>query len=145
MFRNGSFAKRPRVAHMFNHGWWRLAVGGWRLATGDWRLVAVGGGWRRLVVGDWWMVAVGSGWRLVAAGVSRLAVGGGWRLEVGGPWGRSFATDKSGSLKTALRFAAPLLQCITARTPSEQGTAPHARHSPTDLAGWRRRRPRGPS
>ena len=46
------FPKRPRVAHMFNHGWWRLAVGGWwRLAVGSWRL-AVGGGWRRLVVGD---------------------------------------------------------------------------------------------
>ena len=35
---NGSFAKRPRVAHMFSHGWWRLAAGGW------WQL-AVGGGW----------------------------------------------------------------------------------------------------
>ena len=34
MFLNGSFAKRPHVAHMFNHGWWRLAVGGWRLAVG---------------------------------------------------------------------------------------------------------------
>ena len=22
VFLNGSFAKRPRVAHMFNHGWW---------------------------------------------------------------------------------------------------------------------------
>ena len=42
-----SFAKRLRVAHMFNHGWWRLAVGGWRL-------VAVGGGWQQLVIGDWW-------------------------------------------------------------------------------------------
>ena len=90
MFLNGSFAKRPRVAHMFNHGWWRLAVGGWwqlavggwwRLAVGDWRLVAVGGGWRRLVVGDWWLVAVGSGWQ--------LAVGGGWWLAVGGPLGWS--------------------------------------------------------
>ena len=29
VFRNGSFAKRPRAAHMFNRGWWRLAVGGW--------------------------------------------------------------------------------------------------------------------
>ena len=29
VFLNGSFAKRLRVAHMFNHGWWRLAVGGW--------------------------------------------------------------------------------------------------------------------
>ena len=26
MFLNGSFAKRPHVAHMFSHGWWRLAV-----------------------------------------------------------------------------------------------------------------------
>ena len=44
VFLNGSFAKRPRVAHMFNHGWWRLAVG-------HWRLVAVSGGCRRLVIG----------------------------------------------------------------------------------------------
>ena len=44
------FPKRPRVAHMFNHGWWRLAVGGWwRLAVGAGQL-AVGGGWWRLVV-----------------------------------------------------------------------------------------------
>ena len=50
MFLNGSFAKRPGVAHIFNHigGDWRLAVGGdWRLAVGNWRLVAVGG-WRSL-------------------------------------------------------------------------------------------------
>ena len=40
------FPKKPRVAHMFNHGWWRLAVGSWQLA--------VGGGW-------WWLAAVG-GW-----------------------------------------------------------------------------------
>ena len=60
MFQNCSLAKRPRVAHMFNLGWWRLvAVGGWRLA--------VGGGWR-LAVGGWW--------RLVG-------------LAVGGLWGRS--------------------------------------------------------
>ena len=38
VFLNGSFAKRSRVTHTFNHGRWRLAVGGW------WRLV-VGGGW----------------------------------------------------------------------------------------------------
>ena len=89
MFLNGCFAKRPRVAHMFNHGWWRLAVGGWRLAVGDWRLVAVGGGWRRLVVGDWWLVAVGSGWRLAVGRRWRLAAVGGWqlvRLVVGGWW-----------------------------------------------------------
>ena len=46
VFLNGSFAKRPRVAHMFNHGWWRLAVGGGgdrQLAVADWRLAAVGG------------------------------------------------------------------------------------------------------
>ena len=74
VFLNGSLAKRPCVAHMFNHGWWRLAVGGgWRLVVGgDWRLVAIGG---------WWLVAIG-GWR-------RLAVGGWWRLAVGGPLGRS--------------------------------------------------------
>ena len=51
------FQKRPRVAHMFNHGWWRLAVGGWwRLPVAGCRLV-VGGGWRRLAavtaVGSW--------------------------------------------------------------------------------------------
>ena len=56
VFLNGSFAKRPLVAHMFNHCGWRLAVGGWRLA--------VGGGW-------WWLAAVG-GWG--------LGVDGGWRL-----------------------------------------------------------------
>ena len=86
VFLNGSFAKRPRVAHMFNHGWWRLAVGGWwRLAVGGWRLV-VGGGWW-LVIGGWWQLAVAGGWRLVAAGVWQLAVGGGWwRLAVGGGW-----------------------------------------------------------
>ena len=37
VFLNGSFAKRPRVTHLFTHGWWRLAVGGlWRLAVGGW-------------------------------------------------------------------------------------------------------------
>ena len=36
--------KRLRVAHMFNHGWWRLAVGGWwPLAAGSWQLAV--GGW----------------------------------------------------------------------------------------------------
>ena len=56
------FQKRPRVAHVFNHGWWRLAVGGWwRLPVGGWWLAAVGGGWRQLAVGDGWLVAVGSG------------------------------------------------------------------------------------
>ena len=29
VFQKGSFAKRSRVAHMFDHGWWRWAVGGW--------------------------------------------------------------------------------------------------------------------
>ena len=55
MFLNGSFAERPHVAHMFNHGWWRLVVGGWwwLAAVGGWRLVAVGGWWQ-LVVGGWW-------------------------------------------------------------------------------------------
>ena len=90
---NGGFAKRPRVAHMSHHGWWRLAVGGgWRLAVGDRRLVAVGGGWWLvvggwwLVVGDWWRLAVVGGWRLVAAGGwRRLVAVGGWPLVV--PWG----------------------------------------------------------
>ena len=74
VFRNGSCAKRRRVAHMFNHGRWRLvAIGGWRLTTGSWwRLVVVGGGWW-LVIGGWW--------RLTVVGVWRLAVGGGgWWL-----------------------------------------------------------------
>ena len=45
VFLNGIFATRPHVAHMFNHGWWQLAVGGWwQLVVGGWRL-AVGGGW----------------------------------------------------------------------------------------------------
>ena len=44
VFQNG---ERLRVAHMFNHGPWRLAVGGWRrLAVGGWQRLAVGGGWR---------------------------------------------------------------------------------------------------
>ena len=73
--------------HVFNHGWWWLAVGSWwRLTVGSWQL-AVGGGWWRLVVGDWWCVAVGSGWRLVAAGGwRRLAAVGGWRLVAVGGW-----------------------------------------------------------
>ena len=51
MFLNGSFAKRPRVAHMFNHSRCRLAVGGWwRLAVGR---LAVGGGWWLVVGGGW--------------------------------------------------------------------------------------------
>ena len=88
MFLNGSFAKRPRVAHMFNHGWWRLAVGSdWRLAVGDWRL-ATGGWW--LGISGWWRLAVVGGWSpLAVGGWRRLAVGGGWRLAVGGPLGRS--------------------------------------------------------
>ena len=37
VFLTGSFAKRLRAAHMFNHGWWQLLVGGWwRLAVGGW-------------------------------------------------------------------------------------------------------------
>ena len=67
LFLNGSFVKRPRVVHMFNHGWWRLAVGGWRLA--------VGGAWW-LVIGGWWWLAVVGHWQLVAAGSWRLAFGG---------------------------------------------------------------------
>ena len=71
------FPKRPHVARMFNHGWWRLAVGGWWwLVVGDWWLVAVGSGWR-LAVGRRWRLAAVGGWRLVAVG--------GWRLVV--PWG----------------------------------------------------------
>ena len=37
--------KRLRVAQMFNHGWWRFAVGRQQsVAVGSWRLVA-GCGW----------------------------------------------------------------------------------------------------
>ena len=44
VFLIGSFAKRRRVAHMFNHGWWRLTVGSWwRLAVGGGLWLAVGG------------------------------------------------------------------------------------------------------
>ena len=68
MFLKSSFVKRPRVARMFNHGCWRLAVGGWRLV--------VGGGWW-LVIGGWWRLAAVGGWRLLAVG--------GWRSVV--PWG----------------------------------------------------------
>ena len=98
VFLDGSFAKRPRVAHMFNNGWWRLAVGGWwRLSVGGWRwrLVAVGGGWW-LVIGGWWRLAVVGGWRLVAAGGwQRLAVGG-WRWLVVGGWWSLGAVPKGG-------------------------------------------------
>ena len=95
MFLFTVFPKRPRVAHMFNHGWWWLAIGGWwRLAVGGdwplavaiWRLVAVGGGWRWLVVGDWWLVAIGSGWRLAVGRRRQVAAVGGWWLVVGGWW-----------------------------------------------------------
>ena len=97
MFLNRSCTKRPRVAHMFNHAWWRLAVGGWwRLAVGSWQL-AVGGGWW-LVIGGWWRSAAVGGWWLV--------VGGGWWLAVGGPLGRSLRAvlnkKKSSSLRTPL-------------------------------------------
>ena len=74
---------------MFNHGWWRLAVGGdWRLllaTSGWWRLVVVGGSWQ-LMIGGWWRLVVVGGWRLVAAGGWRQLVAvGGWRLVA--PWG----------------------------------------------------------
>ena len=82
MFLNGSSAKRPCVAPMVNHGWWRWAIGGWRL-------VAVGGSWWRLAVGDDWRLAV-DGWR-------RLVVGGWWQLvAVGGPLGRSLTAVLKG-------------------------------------------------
>ena len=58
--RNGRSAKRSRVAHMFNHGWWRLVVGGW------WRLAV--DGWWRLAVGGWWRLAVDGWWRLAVGG-----------------------------------------------------------------------------
>ena len=102
---------------MFNHGWWRLAVGGdWRwafggdcqLAVGGWWLAAVGGSWQ-LVMGGWWRLAAVDGWQLVAVGGwRRLAVGGWWQLAVSGcPLGRSLANKKrSGPLRTALRLCA---------------------------------------
>ena len=57
------FPKRPRVAHMFNHGWWWLAVGGWWFVVGGWWLVAVGSGWRLAVGGRWRLAAVGGSLR----------------------------------------------------------------------------------
>ena len=58
-----SFVKRPRVADMFNDGWWRLAVGGWwRLAVGGWWRLAAGG-WRLAVGGGWWRLVAVGGWR----------------------------------------------------------------------------------
>ena len=76
VFLNGSFAKRPRVAHMFNP--WLVAIGGWRFALGGWSQLAVGGGW-------WWLAAVGGWWRLAMVGSWPLVAVGGWRLVV--PWG----------------------------------------------------------
>ena len=102
MFLNGSFAKRAHVAHMFNHGWWRLAVGGWwRLAVGGWWRLVVDDGWQWFAFGGWLPLAVGGSWR--------LAVGGGWRLvAVGGPLGRSLRAilnkKKSSSLRIPLPF-----------------------------------------
>ena len=136
MFLYPGFPKRLRVAHMFNHGWWRLAVGGWRLAVGgdwrlavgDWRLVAVGGGWGRLVVRDWWLVAVGSGWRLAVGRRWRwAAVGGWWQLVVGGWWSlgavlkdgpqQNKNKKESRSQRTALMFSNDLqLICPAQRT-----------------------------
>ena len=109
MFPNGSYAKRPRVAHMFNHGWWQLAVGGWwRLAVGGWRLAT--GGWWRLVVGDWWLMAVGSGWRLAvgcrwqlaAVRDGRLVAVVGWWSLGAVPKGGPEQKKKSSSLRTHL-------------------------------------------
>ena len=52
MFLTGSFAKRLHVAHLFNYGWWRLAVGGW---------------WQLAVGGSWWLAVGGPlGWVLRA-------------------------------------------------------------------------------
>ena len=50
VFQNCSFAKSLCVAHMFNHGWSPLAIGGCRL-------VAVGSGWW-LAIGGGWSLAV---------------------------------------------------------------------------------------
>ena len=44
VFRYQFSQKSPRALHVFNHGWWRLAVGAWwRLAVSNLRLAAVGG------------------------------------------------------------------------------------------------------
>ena len=69
VFLHTVFPKKPRVAHMFNHGWWRL--------------VAVGGGW-------WWLVAVG-GWRLVVPrAVLNKKKSSSYRTPLGGArWGWS--------------------------------------------------------
>ena len=36
LFQSCNFAKGSHLAHMFNHSWWRLAVGDWwQLAVGS--------------------------------------------------------------------------------------------------------------
>ena len=84
VFRYQFSQKSPRALHVFNHGWWQLAVGGWRrLAVGSWQL-AVGGGWWWLAAVGGWRLVVGGGWQwLAVGGWSPLAVGGGWWLAVG--------------------------------------------------------------
>ena len=58
------FQKRPRVAHMFNHGWWRFALaadGDYRVEVGGWWFVENSGSWKQLAAGDRGLVAVCSG------------------------------------------------------------------------------------
>ena len=119
MFQNCSFAKRPRVAHMLNHGWWLLAVGGWRrLPVGGWQLVVVGGSW-------WRLAAVGGGWRLVGVGGWRLVlVGSWWRLAISGWWSLGAVLKgspqqkkkKTGSLRTPWPSGACVHSAGTSRT-----------------------------
>ena len=66
VFQNCNFAKRQRVAHTFNHGWWQLAGGGWRLVGIGGRRSAVGGGWWQLAVVGGWRLVVGEGWWLAS-------------------------------------------------------------------------------
>ena len=128
------FAKRQRVAHMFNHGWWRwavgswqlVAVGGWKLAVGNWRLVAVGG--LRLVVVGGWQWAVGGGWRSAAVGGWLLTTGGwwglavgGWRLMAVGSWPFTGSSGRSKEKKGGCSFRTALTE--------RRGTARHC-HCP---------------
>ena len=132
---------------MFDHGWWRLAVGSWRLAVGGswWRLAAVGS-WRLVVGGDWWLVGVGGwrfrwrvgGWQPAAVGGWRLlGVGGGWRLAVAGDWWRSLGAVLKGAVLRRKQWG-PL------RSPLHR-SRPSAAHRTTRGAqfswkGWANRR-----
>ena len=79
MFLNGSFAKRPRVAHVCS------TMGG-----GDWRL-AVGGGWRLAVGGGWRLAVGGPLGRSLRAVLSRKKKSSSLRTPLSPPRGGGFA------------------------------------------------------